>query len=347
MRRPPHLRQSEHTAMRHLCLSTLDPAYNLALEERLFNTLRPESSGLFLLWQNVPSVIVGRHQCTAEEVNAAFVKREGIPVVRRITGGGAVYHDRGNLNFSFIAHRDGPAKMDFRPRLEPVIAALAELGVRAVLSGRNDLETAGRKISGSSQLARGSRVLHHGTLLVDVDFDRLAAALTADPEKIRSKGVASVRARVGNIAEFWRPGNSMETLVKALLRHCAPDGPAALSPEDEAAAARLADEKYRQWRWNYGASPRYTEERRRRFPWGTVCLRLDVREGVIRDCGISGDFFAMRDIAELEALFVGKALRAEALSPALRDVSWADFFVGCKPEEMENFLAGNGSDAPC
>ena len=126
--------------MEHLTFSTLDPAFNLALEEVLFQSLPAGHPGWFLLWQNGPSVIVGRHQCTADEVNADFIRRENLPVVRRITGGGAVYHDTGNLNFSFIEHANGREKVDFRRYLEPVCAALADLGVQAVLSGRNDIE---------------------------------------------------------------------------------------------------------------------------------------------------------------------------------------------------------------
>ena len=163
--------------MEHLTFSTLDPAFNLALEEVLFQSLPAGHPGWFLLWQNGPSVIVGRHQCTADEVNADFIRRENLPVVRRITGGGAVYHDTGNLNFSFIEHANGREKVDFRRYLEPVCAALADLGVQAVLSGRNDIEANGRKISGSGQMLRRGKVLHHGTLLIDVNFERLSSVL--------------------------------------------------------------------------------------------------------------------------------------------------------------------------
>ena len=295
-----------------LRLTTLDPAYNLALEEHLLLALPPGHPGLFLLWRNRPSVIVGRHQCAADEVNADFIARENIPVIRRITGGGAVYHDLGNLNFSFLVHAKNAeerAGADFGRFLPPVIAALADVGVQARPSGRNDLEVGGRKIAGCARLARGLRVLCHGALLVRVDFDRLAAALRVDPDKIRAKGVPSVRARVGNIAEYWRPGCTLDALADALMSRCA-EGVALLTPEDHAAAEALAAAKYRQPDWNDGpssASGPETLEHKRRFPWGTVRLRLEVRDGLIRSCAVSGDFFSNRDIADLEARLIGRS----------------------------------------
>ncbi len=323
--------------MNFLILSSLDPAFNLALEEQLFLSLPLGHPGYFLLWQNGPSIIVGRHQCTAEEINADFVRRENLSVVRRITGGGAVYHDTGNLNFSFIENAYGLEKVDFRRYLGSVREALRDVGVRAEISGRNDLEVDGRKVSGSAQRIHMGKVLHHGTLLVNVDFERLNEALNVDPEKIRSKGVASVRARVRNLSECWTPGTDMGSLKCCLLRHCA-DGAARLDMRDYAAAQALAESKYRQWSWNYGASPAFTEEKRRRFPWGSVNLRLDVRNGQIADCRIYGDFFANAEIGELENMFTGLRYEPESLAKALEDVPLEMYFSGCEPEETRRFF---------
>ena len=228
--------------MQFLSLSSTDPALNLALEECLLQWLPADHPGLFLLWQNAPSVIVGRHQVTLDEIDADFVRRRGLPVVRRMTGGGAVYHDLGNLNFSFMENAHGRKTVDFARYLRPVCAALAELGVQASLTGRNDLEAGGRKISGSAQSLRQGRILHHGTLLVSLDFGELVQALHVDPDKIRSKGIASVRSRVANISEFWTPGSGMEDLRAALLRHCA-DGEGSLEPEVLRAMEHSALEK--------------------------------------------------------------------------------------------------------
>ncbi|MDR3358659.1 MAG: lipoate--protein ligase [Desulfovibrio sp.] len=323
--------------MEFLSLSSLDPAVNLALEERLFTTLPPRHPGLFLLWQNGPSVIVGRHQCTAEEINAEFVRRENLPVVRRNTGGGAVYHDTGNLNFSFLENTRRPGGMDFRRLLAPVCLALADVGVRAEISGRNDLEVQGRKISGNAQLLRDGKMLHHGTLLVNLDLSRMVEALKPAPEKIRSKGVASVRARVANITEFWKPGTTVEALKHALLRRCA-ERRAELGRETLAVAQDLAETKYRQWDWNYGASPAFTEKKRERFPWGSVDMRLDVRDGVIRSCRFYGDFFAATPIGELQSLLTGQKRESGDLARALDGVNMENFFSGCDAAVMRRFL---------
>lgn len=323
--------------MEFLTLPSFDPAFNLALEEHLFISLLPRHPGLFLLWQNAPSIIVGRHQCTAEEVNAGFVKRENLQVVRRITGGGAVYHDRGNLNFSFMENARGRTRTDFRRYLLPVQEALADVGVTAEISGRNDLEAEGRKISGSAQLLRQGKALHHGTLLVDVDFERMTEALTADSEKIRSKGISSVRARVGNISEYWAQETTMEKLKICLLRRCA-RSEARLNPGDRAVAEALAETKYRQWDWNYGASPLYTRKKRERFPWGSVEQRLAVRNGVIESCKIHGDFFATASIEDLEKIFVGRRHDPGALEHALNHLDWETWFSGCDHESMRQFF---------
>lgn len=323
--------------MQFLSLTSTDPALNLALEECLLHWLPEGHPGLFLLWQNAPSIIVGRHQVTLDEIDSAFVRERGLPVVRRMTGGGAVYHDLGNLNFSFMEHAHGRKSVDFARYLRPVCEALADLGVAASLTGRNDLEAGGRKISGSAQSLRQGRILHHGTLLVSLDFGELVQALHVDPDKIRSKGIASVRSRVANIAEFWRPGSDMDSLRAALLRHCA-DGEAVLDPDVLRAAEELAERKYRSWDWNYGASPDFTLRRRERFPWGVVDWRLDVHDGIIRDCRICGDFFAAADIACLEERLRGVRCEHDALAEALRHVPWQEHFSHCDPERMESFF---------
>lgn len=323
--------------MQFLSLSSTDPALNLALEECLLQWLPADHPGLFLLWQNAPSVIVGRHQVTLDEIDGDFVRRRGLPVVRRMTGGGAVYHDLGNLNFSFMENAHGRKTVDFARYLRPVCAALAELGVQASLTGRNDLEAGDRKISGSAQSLRQGRILHHGTLLVSLDFGELVQALHVDPDKIRSKGIASVRSRVANISEFWTPGSGMEDLRAALLRHCA-DGEGSLEPEVLRAAEELAERKYRSWDWNYGASPAFTLQRRERFPWGLVDWRLDVRDGIVRDCRICGDFFAAADIAGLEERLRGVRCRSDALAGALNGVAWQEYFSHCDPQRMEQFF---------
>ena len=323
--------------LRGIVIDSLDPTLNLAIEEYLFNTLSPHEPGWFLLWRNGPSIIVGRHQNTAQEVHQELVRQWRLPVVRRVTGGGAVYHDAGNLNFSFLQPQAGGGPLDFGIFLRPIVDTLAALGVTAAFSSRNDLTVGGRKISGSAQLRRAQGVLHHGTLLVDLDLDRLGAVLAGSPDKYQSKGIASLRSRVANLVEVLPPGVGMDELQAALLRRCAGEC-VSLPGETLRAATRLAEEKYRCWEWNYGASPAFTETRRRRFPWGVVECCLEVRRGNVTACRIYGDYFAQRDTAELEARMVGVRADEAALRAALHGMPWDAYFSGCDGEDVCDLL---------
>ncbi len=321
---------------RHLVLPLGDAARNLAAEEVLFRTLPPGHPGLFLLWRNEPAVIVGRHQCVADEVDMAAAEREGVPVVRRITGGGAVFHDAGTLCFSWIRHDAGMGPA-FAPLLAQVAAALADMGVPARLTGRNDLEAAGRKISGSAQFRSGGRLLVHGTLLVRTDLERMGRLLTPGAAKRRAHGVASVRARVGNAADLWAAGSSMESLHAALLARCAPEA----EPPDAGLgrmAELLAGRKYRSPDWNMDGPSAATRALARRFPWGGVELRLALREGRIRDCRVTGDFFSDGGVEALERRLEGCPAEAAAVRRALEGLAWERIFLGCEAEAMRDFF---------
>ena len=324
--------------MLHLRFASTDPAMNLALEEALFNSLEEGSPGWFLLWQNAPSVIVGRHQNTAEEIDCAKVEAQGIPVVRRMTGGGAVYHDLGNLNFSFLAWRKEAGRIDFSAWLKPVTQALSGLGLEVAVTGRNDLEIAGRKISGSAQRLQNGRVLHHGTLLVDPDFGAMSALLHPDEAKYASKGVASVRARVTCLADALGRAVAVDEVCRLLAEACA-DGEGSLPAGVLANAERLASEKYRSWDWNFGASPKYTERRGRRFPWGRVEVFYDVARGRIASARVMGDFFAARELEEFCEAIKDQPRRPEDLLAHLRTLPLGQWFAGCHEAELAAFLA--------
>ena len=335
--------------MRALLLETHDPALNLALEEYLFRTLQPEDEGWFLLWRNAPSLIVGRHQNTVEEVNQQLVQHHNLPVVRRNTGGGAVYHDLGNVNFSFLHTAKQAGHIDFAVYLKPIVAALAALGIEANFSSRNDLTAGGRKFSGSAQMRHGNKVLHHGTLLVNLDLAMLGAVLTGAPDKYQSKGISSVRSRVVNLSEIWPAGCTMAALEQSLLHHCA-TGQGVLPQGALAAAEQLAAEKYRTWAWNYGKSPAFTTRYRQRFAWGAVECRFAVRHGKIESVDFFGDFFAEKDIASLCAHMQGIAFTPAALHAALAPLPLELWFTGCNAAVMRQFLAeGNGDNvqSPC
>ncbi len=320
------------------------PAYNLALEEYLFNNLQEHDAGYFLLWHNAPCIIVGRHQNTLQEINAELVKRYDLPVVRRMTGGGAVYHDLGNVNFSFLRplHENEKNRIDFGVFLQNILNALQALGVQAEFSSRNDLICDGRKFSGSAQLRRADngvrRVLHHGTLMVNLDLDMLGAVLTGAPDKYLSKGIASIRSRVVNLSEFLTIG--MDELKQSLMKACAHE---VIKLDDKilTAAHALASEKYASNAWNYGASPPFTEKRRERFAWGLVECHIDVQNGHIKKLKIYGDFFAQAHIEEFEQLFIDAEYSASAISKILESIDLDCYFSGCDIESMRNFFVNS------
>lgn len=327
-----------------LRMESTDPAFNLALEETLFNTLSPENPGIFLIWRNEPSVIIGCHQNTAEEVNAVYCREHGIHVVRRPTGGGAVYHDLGNVNFSFLTWVEKNRISGFEEFMRPMVAALRDLGINAEYTSRNDITVDGRKVAGTAQRRAGQRMLHHGCVLVDVDTSALAGALAVDPEKFRSKGVASHRARVANLREFLPDGLSreacMDMVISAMTRRCAQEE-RPLAPHLREKAEELAASRYRSWEWNWGQSPRFTEKRRHRFSWGRLECLLEVRNGVIASCRLFGDFFSLRDIRELEAALAGLRADAASLRQALSDVPVESWFSGAEREPLLAFLCGD------
>lgn len=326
-----------------LRIESTDPAFNLALEETLFGTLSPENPGMFLIWRNAPSVIIGCHQNTAEEVNEPYCREHGINVVRRPTGGGAVYHDLGNVNFSFLVWVEKNRLSGFEEFMRPMVAALRDLGVDAAYTSRNDITVNGRKVAGTAQRRSGQRMLHHGCLLVDVDTSVLTGALAVDPEKFQSKGVASHRARVANLREFLPAGLSgdecMNMVIEAMTRRCA-DEERTLSPKLREKAEALAASRYRSWEWNWGQSPRFTEKRRHRFSWGRLECLLEVRGGVISGCRLFGDFFALRDIRELEQALTGLRSDSASLAASLESIPVESWFSGAEREELLHFFCG-------
>src|SRR5512133_460784 len=266
-------------------LNEHDASINLALEEYVLRNAQTDED-MLLFYINAPSIIIGRHQNTLEEINCDYVDQHGIRVVRRLSGGGAVYHDLGNLNFSFITESKPENFRNFKKFTEPVVKALAALGVPAELSGRNDLLVDGRKISGNAQYISKGRMASHGTLLFNSDLSHVSEALHVQGSKITSKGIKSVRSRVANISEFLSQPMEIETFRARLLKEIfsgsdvIPEYP--VTAADWAAVRQLADSRYRSWDWTYGHSPDFNVEKRERFPGGEIDARLDVQQGLIR-----------------------------------------------------------------
>ena len=321
-------------SIHYLETGSVDPCYNLALEQYVLEQRR--EGDWLMLWQNRNTVVVGLNQNTAEEINASFVEAHGITVVRRMTGGGAVYHDLGNLNYSFIRDVGNAEELTIRRFTEPVCRALASLGVQASVSGRNDILVDGKKISGVAQRIVGGRILHHGTLLFDSDPAMIAGALRADPAKFTSKSAKSVRSRVGNLRDYLPEGIDLPRFWELLLQELTRDGliRESLSPDELQAVRTLADEKYRSWDWTYGRSPACAFRNRSRFPGGTLELGMDIRQGRIEEIVFYGDFMATAPLSGLCRALRGTRLEEPALSAVLARFSVPALFGGISREEI-------------
>ncbi len=320
-----------------------DAHLNLALEEYV---LRHKMTGddLLLFYVNSPAIIIGRNQNTVEEIAADVVAARGIRVVRRVSGGGAVYHDLGNLNFSFMT-RDVSGRFNRYDKFNgPVVEVLRELGVPAETGGRNDILADGRKISGNAQFATSGRMFSHGTLLLDSDLDDVTAALRPKPGKIVSKGVKSIRSRVANISEFLSAPITVDELRERILERIFGTRDRTRIPTltlDEAdwrAARELLESKYGTWAWNYGQNPACNVQRARRFPVGEIDVRLDIQQGRIAGLRIFGDFMGRADVREIEARLCGLAYERDVVAGALSAVDPTDYFGDVSREDVLNIL---------
>ncbi|WP_163529678.1 lipoate--protein ligase [Halobacillus ihumii] len=303
-----------------------DPRINLAVEEYALKNLDIDETYL-LFYVNEPSIIIGKNQNTVEEINTNYVEENGIQVVRRLSGGGAVYHDLGNLSFSFITKDDGDSFHDFAKFTEPVTQALNNLGVEAVLSGRNDIVVNGRKISGNAQFTTKGRMFSHGTLMLDSEIENVVSALNVKTEKIKSKGIKSIRSRVANISEFLDEPITIEEFKNLIIRYIfdvedEKDAPYYhLTEKDWEEIHKIADERYKNWDWNYGRSPKFNIQHTKRIEGaGSYDIRLDVAKGYIRNAKIYGDFFGIGDIADIENELVETKYERQAISDAVADM---------------------------
>ncbi len=267
----------------------LRPYWGPAIEEFLLKKLKGE---YIMLWCSGPSVVVGKHQNALAEVDYRYVYQRGIPVVRRLSGGGAVFHGPGNLNFSFILEGKPGFLVDFRKYTQPVISFLEELGLPARFEGKNDIRINGLKVSGNAEHVYRNRVLHHGTLLYNADLNNLDASIGAAPGRYHDNGVKSARSRVANVSSFLSDAPGFEEfrdmLSVYLKGYFGTSSEYRLTCSDIAAIHRLVDEKYSRWDWNYGYSPDYSFRGTALLDEGDLSLTLGVSKGVIESAAISG-----------------------------------------------------------
>ncbi|GAB3060396.1 lipoate--protein ligase [Virgibacillus ainsalahensis] len=320
-----------------------DPMINLAIEEYILENFGEKDTYL-LFYVNKPSIIIGRNQNSVEEINTEYVDKNGIKVVRRLSGGGAVYHDEQNLNFSFITKDDGESFQNFKKFTQPIVDALNKLGVPAEMHGRNDLAVEGRKISGNAMFSTRGRMFSHGTLMLDSEIENVVSALNVRKEKIESKGIKSVRSRVANISEYLEEKITVEEFKEIILRHVFEVEDLSevpqykLTDEDWEKIHQISKDRYQKWEWNYGKSPAFNIQESHKFDAGLVDARLDVKNGLIENCKIYGDFFGIGNISELEDKLIGVRHERKALEEALADVDVPHYLGKISKEDFINLI---------
>jgi lipoate-protein ligase A len=316
-----------------------DPRLNLAIEEHLLRNI-DVAEPLLLFYVNEPAVIVGRNQNTVEEIDPDFIQAENIHVVRRLSGGGAVYHDLGNLNFSFVTQ----GKQDlhnFAKFTGPVIEVLRELGVDAELKGKSDIFAAGKKISGNAQYAAGGRMFSHGTLLFDTDIEAMLRALNPGQVEIESKAVQSVRNFVINLRELLPQDIDIDALRQAILRGAFGEGPIPeydLTDSDWEVIRQISAQRYALWEWNFGHSPKFNVQKSERFPAGVIDVRIEVEGGRIENIRFFGNFAGLRDVGELEEQLLGVRYDGSALSAVLNRINIQPYFGELSKAELLKLL---------
>jgi lipoate-protein ligase A len=319
-----------------------DPTWNLAFEEYCLKEL-VQFERILMLWQNDNAIIIGRYQNAESEINLEAAHRLDTKIVRRPSGGGAVYHDLGNLNYTFIYPIDGLNRQDISVYAGPMVTALNKIGVPAEIKGRNDLLLDGKKISGTAQRIQKGRLMHHGTLLYDSNLDSLEGVLQVDKAKVASKGIASIRSRVTNIKEHLPEGQfeDVQAFWQALLAAFTEEEPLTpfeLTPEMLAEVEQLQKEKYQSWDWNFGKAPAFEYKNSQRYPFGKLEIQANIKKGMIEECKISGDFMGMADLDPIEEALKDVRYNPEDVRKALDDLELSLYLGGITADEFVRCL---------
>ena len=312
-----------------------DAYTNIAMDAWLLKNLKL-TEPVFALWQNKRAVIVGRNQNTFAEVNQDYIDAHDVQVVRRVSGGGAVYHDLGNICFTFFVPVASSANVNFKQFVKPMYDALRAVGIEAEITGRNDLEVQGKKVSGNAQRYAGGYLMHHGTLLWDTDVEAMIRALNVSDEKFVSKAAKSVRARVGNIKDF-SSNLTIETFIDKLkyyLTNEGKDGEIVLTDEQITSIKKHRDERFATWDWNYGQSPKFTFSNHGKFDGGSIDVEVNVENAVITDVNFLGDFLGVRDWRDIKADFLGVSFDPANILQILEKNKAGQYFGTIKNTEL-------------
>ena len=335
--------------MYYVIMKSHDIRENLATEQYLMNAKQFDEP-LLLFYYEKPSVIVGRNQNTLEELNQKYVEDHNIVVTRRLSGGGAVYHDLGNLCFSFVVDSDSEEFGDFKSFTQPIVDAIHTLGATsAEVSGRNDMLVDGKKFSGSAMYTRNGKTFSHGTLMLDVDMSVIPNVLNVPEDKIKSKGIKSVKSRVTNLRPYLDKKYQDLTVPEfrdiLLTRLSGVDDVAAIkdkeyhvTPEDEVEIKKIYDDVYNNWDWVYGHSPEFTTKKRKHFDYGTIDARFDVKDGKIANVKFYGDFFGPQDVSDVAAALKDKPYTSEAVKKTLDAIDTNAYFTNIPKEDVINLL---------
>lgn len=334
-------RENNSVMMYYIESGSVSPRFNLALEQYIFDCL-PREHEYFMLWQNENAVIIGRHQNTASEIQEEFVKKHGIQVVRRLSGGGAVYHDLGNLNYTFIVDQQSNKMPHFEAFLIPVVNMLKSIGVVAQVNGRNDITIEGRKFSGNAQYVKDGRIMHHGTILYDSDLQMMNQALHVSEEKERSKGVPSIRSRVTNVRPYVPNSISMEEFMRAfcafmmkafnMQEYC-------LTDKDIEKVRNIQHRIYDRQDWNYDRLPTYNKHNKRYIDGcGMIEVFIYVKDGFLENLHFCGDYFSESGTACLAERLKGCRMEEKEIWMRLQGVDIERCFKGAERKDILHVL---------